>query len=70
MIEAPKNNDLFYLVLGGLAGFVLALGVTGHHSNHDAHGQDNQQQCGEMMSKSQAATQDSLGQKLMIETEH
>jgi uncharacterized protein (DUF305 family) len=31
-----KNNAAFHLVLGGLAGFILALGVTGYHQQHGA----------------------------------
>jgi hypothetical protein len=32
--KGVKNNAAFHLVLGGLAGFVLALGVTGYHQEH------------------------------------
>lgn len=32
----PRNNDLLYLLLGGLAGFVLALTVTGYHTKHQS----------------------------------
>ncbi len=56
-----KNNSAFYLVLGGLAGFVLALGITGYHGQHHDKGMSKEYKKGERMMHDEKVSQDHMG---------